>query len=248
MKDERVVVLFASHDMGDNVLTWENYFKETFPYQSFISLVVSKSMEQEKKAKIIRDITTIWKKKEFKELMFNTGILPILNTEPWSTNSVLKSNRDLRKFITNNNILLGIIGRGDGTASSGLIGRSDLICGEEDKKTIPDRPSGAQPCPEVSPQQLMKTSAANVDDFTCPLPSVIARNLDPLQQTASDGQSSTASLINEVWEGLRRTMTIKQTSHIYRYVEIINTEMMHYCMLCNDKVSIIIARPYHHHR
>jgi tripartite-type tricarboxylate transporter receptor subunit TctC len=107
MKDERVVVLFASHDMGDNVLTWENYFKETFPYQSFISLVVSKSMEQEKKAKIIRDITTIWKKKEFKELMFNTGILPILNTEPWSTNSVLKSNRDLRKFITNNNILLG---------------------------------------------------------------------------------------------------------------------------------------------
>jgi len=110
---------------------------------------------------------------------------------------------------SNNNILLGIIGRGDGTASSGNLGRSSLICGEEDKKTIPDRPSGAQPCPEMSPQKLMKTSAANVDDFVCPLPSVVARNLDPLQLTASDGQSATASLIYEVWEGRRRAMTIK---------------------------------------
>lgn len=107
MKDDRIITLFSSHNMGDTVPTWENYFKETFPYQSFISLVVSKNMDQEKKIKIIKDVTNIWKKKEFKELMFNTGILPILNTEKWSTNMVIKSNQDLRKFITNNNIPLG---------------------------------------------------------------------------------------------------------------------------------------------
>jgi tripartite-type tricarboxylate transporter receptor subunit TctC len=100
MKDEKVVALFASHNMGDNVLSWEKYFKETFPYQSFISLVVSTSMNSETKAKVIKDIKIIWEKKEFREQTFNMGILPVLSTDQSVTSIVLKSNKELNKFIT----------------------------------------------------------------------------------------------------------------------------------------------------
>ena len=106
MNDERVVALFASHDMKDGLVTWEKYFKETFPYQSYISLVVAKTMDPAKKKKIIEDLNKVWSKKEFKEEVFNVGLLPTLSTESWAINSVLKANRLLRKFIINNNIPL----------------------------------------------------------------------------------------------------------------------------------------------
>lgn len=107
MKDERIVVLFSSHNMGDSVTTWEQYFKEPFPYQSYIALTVSRNMDPEKKKKIIQDVKNVWERKGFKESVFNLGVLPVLNTELTATNSVLRSVRELRKFIVNNNIPLG---------------------------------------------------------------------------------------------------------------------------------------------
>jgi tripartite-type tricarboxylate transporter receptor subunit TctC len=107
MKDERIVVLFSSHNMGDSVTTWEQYFKEPFPYQSYIALTVSRNMDPEKKKKIIQDVKHVWERKGFKESVFNLGVLPVLNTELTATNSVLRSVRELRKFIVNNNIPLG---------------------------------------------------------------------------------------------------------------------------------------------
>lgn len=103
VKDERITILFSSHDMGDSILTWEKYFKETFPYQSFISLVISKNMNQDLKLKIQKDLKSIWDKKEFRDQTFELGILPVFTTE---TSLIVKSNRELRKFITNNNIQL----------------------------------------------------------------------------------------------------------------------------------------------
>jgi tripartite-type tricarboxylate transporter receptor subunit TctC len=97
MKDERIVVLFSSHNMGDSVTTWEQYFKEPFPYQSYIALTVSRNMDPEKKKKIIQDVKHVWERKGFKESVFNLGVLPVLNTELTATNSVLRSVRELRK-------------------------------------------------------------------------------------------------------------------------------------------------------
>ncbi len=102
--DPRITVLFASHDMGDKILTWEQYFKEPFPYQSYVALVVSKSMETDNKNKIIADVSKILSSKEFKDTTFVAGLLPIGSTEPWMINSVLKSNRALTKFIQNNKL------------------------------------------------------------------------------------------------------------------------------------------------
>ena len=102
--DPRITVLFSSHDMGDKILTWEQYFKEPFPYQSYVALVVSKSMAADTKARIITDVSKVFSSKEFKDTTFNTGLLPIGSTENWMINSVLKSNKALTRFIQNNKL------------------------------------------------------------------------------------------------------------------------------------------------
>jgi len=102
--DPRITVLFASHDMGDKIVTWEQYFKEPFPYQSYVALVVSKSMEADNKSKIVADVSKVFSSKEFKDTTFDAGLLPVGSTEPWMINSVLKSNRALTRFIQNNKL------------------------------------------------------------------------------------------------------------------------------------------------
>jgi tripartite-type tricarboxylate transporter receptor subunit TctC len=104
MLDTRITVLFASHDMGDKILTWEQYFKEPFPYQSYVALVVSKSMEPNTKKKIVTDVSKVFFGQEFKDITFSTGLLPVGSTEQWMINSVLKSNKALTRFIQNNKL------------------------------------------------------------------------------------------------------------------------------------------------
>jgi len=102
--DSRVSILFASHDMGDNILTWDKYFKESFPYQSYICLVVAKSMSKSMKEKIVSDAISVFKNKEFKETVFNLGLMPVGSTESSMTNTVLRSNKSLMSFIVNNKL------------------------------------------------------------------------------------------------------------------------------------------------
>jgi tripartite-type tricarboxylate transporter receptor subunit TctC len=104
MADNRINVLFASHDMGDKVVTWEQYFKEPFPYQSYVALVVSTSMSSSVKKKIVNDVSKVFSGNDFKDTTFNAGLLPIGSVEPWMINSVLKSNKALTRFIQNNKL------------------------------------------------------------------------------------------------------------------------------------------------
>jgi hypothetical protein len=107
----------------------------------------------------------------------------------------------------NNNIILGIIGRGDGGVDTGTI-RSDLLCDKEEGKTVPEAPSGAQRCPEVSAKTLMENSSANVDDWTCPFPEIEGKKVKKLRNY-DPPTGKTATLLYEVWEQQRRAMTIK---------------------------------------
>jgi tripartite-type tricarboxylate transporter receptor subunit TctC len=98
IKEERISVLLASHDMKDGIITWKSYFKEPFPYQGHIALVISKKMNLDQKNKIIDDVTSAWSHKEFKESVSNAGLLPILSTDADSINAVLISIQNLYKF------------------------------------------------------------------------------------------------------------------------------------------------------
>lgn len=103
--DSKVDVLLSSHDMGiKGITTWDKQFKEPFPYQSYICLVVSKTMDDATKKKIVSDLNKVFASPTFKESVFNIGLLPIGSTEQWMTNSVLKSNRYLENFIVNNKL------------------------------------------------------------------------------------------------------------------------------------------------
>jgi len=104
MNDPRVTILFSSHAIIDKIPTWEQYFKEPFPYQSYIALVVAKNMEFEKKKQLVSDISKVFSNKEFKDTVSDLGLIPVGSTESWAINSVIKENKSLARFIANNKL------------------------------------------------------------------------------------------------------------------------------------------------
>ena len=105
-----------------------------------------------------------------------------------------------------NNVFLGILGKGD--AGEGNTIRADSNCPET---TLPANPSGAQFCPELTPQELLSTSSANVDEYTCTRPAVYPRILKPIQtkQEPQKGDATSATLQYEVWDKTLRKVQIK---------------------------------------
>lgn len=104
------------------------------------------------------------------------------------------------------NVFLGILGKGDPKASGGDL--RQLICGDE--STVPATGSGAQLVTETTPQRLMETSAANVNDFVCLDPELTPRRLSPsIPPTGNVKNATTATLIYEVWDKQSRKMRIK---------------------------------------
>ena len=108
------------------------------------------------------------------------------------------------------NVFLGILGKGDASASSESATLRKLICGDE--STVPTGNSGAQPVTEMSPQRLMETSSANVNEFVCLDPELNARKMSPsFPQTGDHGTegAKSATLLYEVWDKQARKMRIK---------------------------------------
>jgi hypothetical protein len=107
------------------------------------------------------------------------------------------------------NVFLGIVGRGDAPASGADQDIRPNPC-LEDQSTLPTGPSGAQCAPEMSPQELMKTTAANVDEFSCTGFEMFPRRLPPSRVVPVVPKQLTekATLIYEVWDKKQRKMRI----------------------------------------
>lgn len=107
-----------------------------------------------------------------------------------------------------NNIVLGILGRGDANSSDAGVIRPPLLCGHD--TTIPDTPSGAQPCPVMSPQDLMVSTSANVNDFECVGFEDTPRRLSPsrVRDRIPVGPKPKATLLYELWDNQQRKMRI----------------------------------------
>jgi len=104
VNDSRINVLLSSHELGQKTLTWEQQFKESFPYQSYICLVAAKSMNDTTKKKIVSDLNKVFADKNFKNSVIDLGLLPVGSTDSWAANAVLKSNKLIGQFIVNNNL------------------------------------------------------------------------------------------------------------------------------------------------
>ncbi len=118
------------------------------------------------------------------------------------------------------NVWCGIIGRGnEGVATKSI--RERICAGDE--STVPEAPSGAQPVQVVSPQTLMKTTAANVNDYTCPKAEAYGRIMPPLQPPASaPGIATNADMVYEIWDHQQRKfrMQVKQIIPLRQWVHI----------------------------
>ena len=104
------------------------------------------------------------------------------------------------------NVFLGIVGKGDSDAQLAPV---QTCIGEA--STVPDKPSGAQPVEEMSPQDLMTTTEANVDDVDCHYkisPLEYGRDAS-LKKTDAYTIKTTATLLYEVWDKQDRKMSIK---------------------------------------
>jgi hypothetical protein len=107
------------------------------------------------------------------------------------------------------NVWAGILNRGN----QGIDADQDkkvLLCGDPIKDVLPDRPSGAQPDEITTPQDLMLTSDANVEEYTCTGFAVAPRKMPRTIPKAvkKDGIAKTADMCYEIWDKDQRKMRI----------------------------------------
>jgi hypothetical protein len=113
------------------------------------------------------------------------------------------------------NVFLGIFGRGNMGAQTNEI-RDSILCRDSSTLTVPDAPSGAQRVPEMTAQELMKTTGANVNDYESKGFAVLGRRMGALQPMAAPSSQETADLLYEVWDGKQRILRVKLPNAVRR--------------------------------
>lgn len=106
------------------------------------------------------------------------------------------------------NVWVGILNRGNLGLDSEEGSKRPLLCGGG--SVIPEPPSGAQPGVDVTPQELMKTTSANVEEFTCEGFAVSPRKLPrTIEKGVKAGApTKTADMCYEIWDRDQRKMRI----------------------------------------
>jgi hypothetical protein len=106
------------------------------------------------------------------------------------------------------NVFMGIIGRGNENASQQPIRLNGCLL--QNDSTVPEKPSGAQNVEETTPQNLMRTTRANVDAYDCEKPEIYGRTLPAVQPFAMpEFTATTADLLYEVWDKRQRKLHVQ---------------------------------------
>lgn len=106
IEDRRIIVLFSSHELGLNVSTWRDQFGEQFPFQSYLSVVISRQMPDAERRKVREDIVRVFENTEFKTELKSLGVFVIARSDAQSTDQVERANNALFKFLTASKIKL----------------------------------------------------------------------------------------------------------------------------------------------
>lgn len=105
-QDRHFTFIMSSHELGLGIPTWRDTYREDFPFQSYLGLVVSKQMPVATKQALVKNLNTIFKSPEFITDLKNAGVFPTAGTDARSIERGLKNNRTLQDFIIKNNIKL----------------------------------------------------------------------------------------------------------------------------------------------
>lgn len=101
INDKKITVIMSSHDVGLGIPTWASMFNEQFPFQSYLSIVISNHMDENEKRKVIRDLTTAFANPELANDLKSLGLFPLLDYDSRRTEREL--NR-LSRFIQTSDI------------------------------------------------------------------------------------------------------------------------------------------------
>jgi tripartite-type tricarboxylate transporter receptor subunit TctC len=97
-------LLLTSHSVGLKTPSWESFYRETFPFQSYLSVIVPKTMDEYTKSKITADLKTAFQSVEYKQGLADLGLFVKSDTDRSKIRESLNYNDNIRKFILENKI------------------------------------------------------------------------------------------------------------------------------------------------
>jgi tripartite-type tricarboxylate transporter receptor subunit TctC len=103
VEGKRITAFISSHSLNANIPHWQQEFKEQFPFQGNLGIVVSKRLNPAIKEEMIKDVERILDsdlRDEIKEI----GIFPIMKSDQKSIQDVFKQNNQLKNLINKHKI------------------------------------------------------------------------------------------------------------------------------------------------
>lgn len=105
-QDRHFTFVMSSHELNLGIPTWRDTYREDFPFQSYLGMVVSKKMPETTKQALVKNLSVVFKSTEFIADLKNAGVFPTVGTDANSVKHGLKNNQLLRDVIIKNNIKL----------------------------------------------------------------------------------------------------------------------------------------------
>jgi tripartite-type tricarboxylate transporter receptor subunit TctC len=102
--DKRLTFIMSSHALDLKLPTWNTVFKEDFPFQSYLGLVVPTTMNIETKQQLSKKLSVAFAKKDFVNDLVKAGLFPSAGTNKKAIDTGLNNNALIRAFIIRNNI------------------------------------------------------------------------------------------------------------------------------------------------
>jgi hypothetical protein len=102
--NSRLKFIMSSHDLGLKVPTWKSSFAEPFPFESYLGLVVARSMNEADKEVLKGKFAQAFASNELATALSKAGLFPVLAMDKKSVEAGLYNNTKLRTFILQNNI------------------------------------------------------------------------------------------------------------------------------------------------
>lgn len=94
-------ILMATHDIGSNIPLWQSIYKEHFPFQSYLAIVVPTRMPTNLVDRIRKDFEIVFQSEGIKDDLRNLGLFPAGEV---TVPKVLYELEQTRRFIINNKL------------------------------------------------------------------------------------------------------------------------------------------------
>jgi len=103
-----LVFVMSSHANLDGIRlpTWLQVFKEKFPFDSYLGVVIAKSTESSARNKYTQLLSVAFENPELREKLKKAGLFVVASVGRLDIQAALENNSRIRTFVVNNNIKL----------------------------------------------------------------------------------------------------------------------------------------------